>query len=187
MGSRQLGAAVGEAGGEQAGLARALLERLDSMGEARLSAAAVAQALRSGEVEGLVADLGRRGADGAPSSHQKAAELEAAGWTCTPPRETLVPTPWEECVPGEQWERLWGGTTALCALVRPGAPWPPGTGRVAEGRRWEFRVRLWGARSSRTGAAHGAASTPEEAREKADRQLQILVEHERRRRSRLHV
>jgi hypothetical protein len=164
-----------------------LLEHLDNIGEARLSAAAVAQALRSGNMDSLVADLGRRCADRPPSSRQKAAELEAAGWTCTPPRETLVPTSWAEVIPGGQWERLWGGTTSLCALVRPSTPWPPGTGRIAEGERWMFRVRLYGARSSGTGAAHGSASTPEEAQEKADRQLQVLVEHERRRRSRLRV
>ena len=92
---------MGEAGGDADRARAALLERLDSMGEARLSAAAVARALRGGDADDLVADQGRWGTDEAPSSHQRAAELEAAGWICTPPRETLVPTPWEESVPGE--------------------------------------------------------------------------------------
>jgi hypothetical protein len=161
----------------------ALLERLDSMGEARLSAALLAKVIRSGNVDDLVVSSDQRVSDGSQSNQQKAAELEVAGWSCSPPRDTLTPTEWEESVTGKEWVRYWGGTTALCSIVQPSRLRPTRSTQAHEDRRWSFRVRLHRSRvASDTGVETGEAATPEEARERADKQLQVLLTNDRRRR-----
>lgn len=159
----------------------ALRIHLELMGEAKIDARLIAEALRSGDLRLLLG-----AADGQTSTREKteqerAAELEASGWTCSPPRDTLVATGWEERELGRQWVRFWGGTTTLAAVVQPERTWPS-----REKGGWEFRVRMFGARiSMETGTSAGSGATAVEAMRKADERLQALLDDARRRRLRI--
>jgi len=158
-----------------------LRDQLELMGDAKVEARLISEVLRSGDL-GLL--RGRQESTREKTEQERAAELEVAGWTCSPPRDTLVATDWEECEPGRRWVRLWGGTTALAAIVQPEKPWP----FREKGRAWEFRVRLFGARiSTETGTSAGSEKTAVEAMRKADEQLQVLLGHARKQRLRISV
>lgn len=160
----------------------ALGSHLDLMGNAKIDARLITEVLRSGDLRLLL-----EAADGQTSTREKteqerAAELEASGWACSPPRDALVATDWEERELGRQWVQFWGGTTALAAVVQPERTWPS----RGEGGGWEFRVRLFGARvSMESGASAGSGVTAAEAMRKADERLQALLDDARRRRMKI--
>lgn len=119
----------------------ALRCHLELMGDAKVDARLIAEALRSGDLR-LLLEAACQTSTREKTEQEQAAELETSGWTCSPPRDTLVATDWDERELGRQWVRFWGGTTALAAVVQPERTWPS-----RERGGWEFRVRLFGARA----------------------------------------
>jgi hypothetical protein len=159
----------------------ALGSHLELMGNAKVDAKLIAEVLRSGDLRPLLGAADSQTSTREKTEQERAAELEASGWTCSPPRDTLVATHWEERELGQQWVRFWGGTTALAAVVQPERTWPS-----RERGGWEFRVRLFGARvSMETGTSAGSGATAVEAMRKADERLQALLDDARRRRLRI--
>jgi hypothetical protein len=159
----------------------ALGSHLELMGDAKVDARLIAEVLRSGDLRPLLAAACQTSTR-EKTEQERAAELEVSGWTCSPPRDALVATDWDERELGRQWVRFWGGTTALAAVVQPERTWPS----REEGGGWEFRVRLFGARvSMETGTSAGSGATAVEAMRKADERLQALLDDARRRRLRI--